>query len=99
VLLSLFALYLSFEVAVVAMLPLISELVPGARATLMAGIVTAVAAGDALGALIGPWLFRFGLMANTVASAVLNLVALALLIFLVRIPEEKEGQSLTEGGS
>lgn len=91
----LFVLYLAFEVSVVAALPLMSELVPGARATLMAGNVAAVASGDALGALIGPQLFKFGLTANSTASAVLNLVALTLLLVLVRTPE---GERSVVGG-
>jgi predicted MFS family arabinose efflux permease len=86
VLASFFVLYLAFEVAVVAALPLMSELVPRARATLMAANVAAIAAGDALGALIGPQLFKLGLVANTTTSAALNLISLVLLILLVRTP-------------
>jgi predicted MFS family arabinose efflux permease len=87
VLATFFVLYLAFEVAVVAALPLMSELVPGARATLMAGNVAAIAAGDALGNLIGPRLFKLGLVANTTTAVALSLVALALLVFFVRTPE------------
>jgi predicted MFS family arabinose efflux permease len=93
VLADLFVLYFSFEVAVVAALPLMSELVPGARATLMAGNVAAIAAGDAIGALIGPQLFKIGLVANTTTSAALNLASLAVLILLVRTPVREEASS------
>jgi predicted MFS family arabinose efflux permease len=88
VLANLFVLYLAFEA--VAALPLMSELVPGARATLMAGNVAAIAAGDALGSLVGPQLFRLGLIANTTTSAALNLASLVLLILFVRVPRRQE---------
>ena len=81
---SLFALYLSFEVALVSGLPLMTELVPGARATLMAGNVAAIAAGDAAGAVLGSFLFRWGMPANAGFAVVVTGLALVVLIVLFR---------------
>lgn len=82
-LLGLFVLYLSFEFTLVSAIPLMTELVPTARATLMAGNVGAHSAGRAFGALLGPMLFGGGLGAVVLGACALNLVALvALLLFL-----------------
>jgi len=90
VLVTFFLLYLAFEIAVVANLPLMSELVPGARATLMAGNVAAIAAGDALGNLVGPQLFKIGLAANTTMAIILSVVALALLVLFVKAADGEQ---------
>ena len=81
---SLFALYLSFEVTLVSGLPLMTELVPGARATLMAANVAAIAAGDAMGAALGSFLFRWGMMANAGFTTVITALALVVLMLLFR---------------
>jgi predicted MFS family arabinose efflux permease len=80
----LFLVYATFEFTIVAAMPLMTELVPQARATVMAGNAGAHSAGRALGALLGPALFSSGLMANGLLAAVLNLAALALLLLFVR---------------
>ena len=74
-----FFFYLSFEFILTSAIPLLSELMPGARSTFLATNVAAFAAGDALGALIGPALLHFGLPANVSAVVLLNLIALFLL--------------------
>lgn len=79
----LFLFYLSFEFSFVSLLPLMTELVPGARATLMAGNIAAVSLGRMLGAVAGPLLFRVGLLANGVTAAVVDLVALAVMLAFV----------------
>jgi len=76
----LFFFYLTFEFGIVSALPLMTELVPHARATVMAGNVTAFSAGRMLGATLGPALFGMGLLANGVAAALLDGVALVLLV-------------------
>lgn len=83
-LVGLFLFYLTFEFALVSSIPLVTELVPHARATLLAANVTVYAAGRMLGTLIGPFLFGFGLAANGIAAALLDLIALAALILFVR---------------
>jgi len=71
--------FLSFEFAIVCSLPLMTEVLPSARATLMGMNLAAFALGRALGDLVGPQLYHFGFWANTLLAAGLNLVALAAL--------------------
>jgi DHA1 family inner membrane transport protein len=85
VLSALFLFYLSFEFALVSSIPLMTQLVPAARATLMAANVAAIAAGDAIGAFIGPYVFRVGIEANALVAVSLNLAALSLLLWRVRV--------------
>jgi predicted MFS family arabinose efflux permease len=92
VLSALFLFYLSFEFALVSSIPLMTQLVPSARATLMAANVAAIAAGDAVGAFIGPYLFRMGFGANALTAATLNIGALSLLIWRVRVSTSAEHQ-------
>jgi len=83
-LVGLFAFYITFEFTLVSSLPLMTELVPAARATVMAANVAALSLGRALGALAGPPLFSGGIAANGIAAALLNLAALLTLAFFVR---------------
>ena len=83
-LLGLFLFYITFEVTLVSAIPLMTELVPEARATVMAGNVGSHSAGRALGALIALPLFAGGLWANTLAAVGLDLLALFLLLRFVR---------------
>jgi predicted MFS family arabinose efflux permease len=80
----LFLLYLTFEFTIVSGIPLMTELVPEARATMMASNVGSHSVGRALGALIGPVLFGTGLVANGVVAAGLDLLALVVLLLFVR---------------
>lgn len=82
--LGLFLFYLSYEFTLVSTIPLMTELAPGARATLLASNVAAFSLGRALGSLIGPALYVHGLPANTIAAALMNLASLALLIIFIR---------------
>jgi predicted MFS family arabinose efflux permease len=83
-LVGLFFFFITFEFALVSTIPLMTELVPHARATLMAGYVAALSLGRMPGALAGPALFEIGLLANGIVAAVLNLLALAVLLLFVR---------------
>ncbi len=83
-LIGLFLLYLTFEFTIVSSIPLMTEQVPSARATLLAVNISAFSLGRALGALIGGPLFRHGLIANGAAAGVCNLLALIVLICFVR---------------
>lgn len=56
----LFFFYLSFEFTMVSLIPLMSEILPGARATLLATNVSGIALGRAIGALIALPIFRWG---------------------------------------
>jgi len=80
----LFLLYLTFEFTVVSAISLMTELVPEARATTMAGYAASAAAGRAIGALIGPVLFTWGIAANGLATAVADGVALLVLVLFIR---------------
>jgi DHA1 family inner membrane transport protein len=77
--LALFLFYLSFEFMLVSSLPLISEVIPQARATLMAANIMFFSLGRALGAVGAPWLYGVGFWVNVAVAVALNLVALWLL--------------------
>jgi len=83
-LIGLFIFFVTFEFAVVSAIPLMTELIPHARATLMAGYAAAFSAGRMIGALIGPTLFERGLLTNGIAAALLDVLALILLIAFVK---------------
>jgi predicted MFS family arabinose efflux permease len=85
----LFLFYLTFEFAIVASLPLVTEVVPGARATMMAGYVAAISAGRMLGAPLGAALFRSGILSNSIASAAITAVGLLMLLLFVRVDQER----------
>jgi MFS transporter, DHA1 family, inner membrane transport protein len=69
--------YLSFEFAFVSTMPLLSEVLPTARATLMGANVAAISAGRAVAALAAPWVYLHGFRANTLVT-----LALVPLVFL-----------------
>jgi predicted MFS family arabinose efflux permease len=97
-LIGLFLIYLTFEFTLVSAIPLMTEQVPGARATVMSGNVASHSAGRALGALAGPALFAVGLGANTVTAAALDGIALAFLLLLVRERPSQETSEVAERG-
>ena len=80
----LFLFFITFEFALVSTIPLMTELLPEARATLMAGNITAYSGGRMLGALIGDPLFNVGLLANCTTAAIFDILALAALLLFVR---------------
>jgi DHA1 family inner membrane transport protein len=81
--LGLFFFYLSFEFTIVCCLPLITEVLPEARASLMAANVAAFSLGRAAGSLIAPWLYQGpGFQANTFAALAFYLLALVALGFI-----------------
>jgi predicted MFS family arabinose efflux permease len=90
-LVGLFIFFLGFEFTLVSAIPLMTELVPGARATLLSANLTVFSLGKALGALIGPALFAYGLHVNSMVAAGLNLVGLVVLVLFVR--ESNDGQA------
>lgn len=80
----LFLFYITLEFALVGSIPLMSELVPEARATTLAGNMGSHSAGRALGALLGPALFACGMSVNATAAAGLDTLALIILLAFVR---------------
>ncbi len=77
--------FVTFEFTIVSSLPLVSELAPATRGTLIGLNVAALSAGRMLGSMTAtPLWLRGGMMLNGVVSAGAALVALAVLVFLVR---------------
>jgi predicted MFS family arabinose efflux permease len=86
-LVGLFILFLAFEFSIVASFPLISELAPGARGTLMALNMAALSAGRMVGSLTAtPMWLHGGLGLNAVVSCGAALAAFALLLLFVPEP-------------
>lgn len=83
-LIGLFLFSLTFEFSIVASIPLMTELVPGARATFIALASATHSLGRMAGSLVGPVLFKSGFGANAVLAAVFTLLALMLLVMFVR---------------
>ncbi len=72
----LFFYYLAFEYALVSSLPLMTEMLPAARATLMAANVAAFSIGRGIADLLSPQLYGWGIAACAAASIGFNLLAL-----------------------
>jgi predicted MFS family arabinose efflux permease len=75
-LVGLFFFYLTFELSVVASIPLATELSPNSRAMYMTVLMTAVTLGRALLTPVAPVLFASGLLANCLVAAGFNLIAI-----------------------
>lgn len=87
-LVGLFLFYITFEVIIVGSIPLMTQVLPAARATVMASNVAGLSLGRAAGAALGPVLFSVGLVGNVATAAALDLIALIVLFRFVRIKEE-----------
>jgi predicted MFS family arabinose efflux permease len=92
-LVTLFILFLFFEMTVVGGVPLLTELVPTARGIVMSVALAAGGLGRALGALIGPqiWL-QGGMAALGLTSAVLMMFSMVILALWVREGVESQNQ-------
>lgn len=86
-LIGLFFFYISFEFTIVSTYPLMTEILPSARATIMALYVTGLALGRALGAFTGSRLYGLGFGAVAAGAIVLNLLALLALWWMKRNKE------------
>ena len=75
-LIGLFFFYLSFEFTIVSTIPLMTELLPTARATLMAFNVAGMSLGRAMGAFLAPRLYGLGFVMVSSGAIVFNLLAL-----------------------
>ncbi len=84
----LFLFYMSFEVVVISALPLMTEVMPKARATMMALFIAALSIGRALGDILSPQLYKGGMIVNALACFVFNLLALYLLT-RIKLPKNK----------
>lgn len=88
----LFLFFLTFEFTIVCCLPLMTEVLPRARTTLLAAFVAALSLGRSLGAFIAPFLYPYGFFALSLAAVVLNLIAV---IMLTRIKVPRQGNAKT----
>lgn len=77
--------YLTFEYTVVSMLPVMSEILPQARATLLAFYAASFSVGRAFGSLASPPLYGLGFTAVALAAAGLNAAAFVFLLRLRRL--------------
>jgi predicted MFS family arabinose efflux permease len=97
-LVGLFVFYLTFEFTLVSGIPLMSELLPSARATLMAAHIALISLGRALGDLLAPRLYTNlllpGIAANALGAIVCNLLALLLLRWVLVGSEASTGGTL-----
>ncbi len=75
----LFFFYLGFEFTLVSSLPLISEIYPGARATVMALSNAGASLGRALGAFLSPRLYDIDFVVNLIVSIALVVLGYVLL--------------------
>jgi predicted MFS family arabinose efflux permease len=89
-LISLFLFYLTFEFTVVSGIPLMSEILPSARATMLASHMAILAIGRSIGDLLAPSLFTQsifpGIAANAIVAILFNLLALIALT-KIKIPQ------------
>jgi DHA1 family inner membrane transport protein len=76
----LFFFYLTFEFTVVSSLPLLTEVLPAARATLMSTNIAGFSLGRALGAALAPVLFSYGIAASAGVALIFNLASLFALL-------------------
>jgi predicted MFS family arabinose efflux permease len=76
----LFVVFLSFEFAIVTTISLATEILPSARATMMASLMATMGVGRVIGALVGgPIWLAGGLITVCIVSAVTTALALACL--------------------
>jgi predicted MFS family arabinose efflux permease len=88
----LFLFYITFEFTLVSSLPLMTEVLPSARATIMAANAASLSLGRAVGAGLASPMYSFGrispvvpdMLPVVITTVVLNLLALAALYRLQR---------------
>lgn len=76
-LVGLFLFYITFEYVMVSHIPMMTELLPGARATVMAFNLSGHSLGRALGAFLAPFVYRqFGFLFVALLAVVFNIFGL-----------------------
>ena len=83
-LVGLFIFYITFEFTLVSLIPMMTEVLPAARATVMAFNVSALSLGRAIGAPLAPFLYQFGFPVVTFGAVVFNIFAILALIRMQR---------------
>jgi predicted MFS family arabinose efflux permease len=89
----LFLFYLTFEFTLVCIIPMMTEIMPTARATLMAANIAALSLGRAIGALLAPSLYLIGFNANAIAAIAFNVLAMIGITYLIRIENSRRRES------
>jgi MFS transporter, DHA1 family, inner membrane transport protein len=80
----LFLFYITFEFTIVGIIPLMTEVMPNARATTLSFASAAQAIGRAIGALLAPSLYALGFSFVTGAAVIFNLLGLAAVWYVSR---------------
>jgi DHA1 family inner membrane transport protein len=73
---ALFFFYLTFEFTLVSAIPMMTEIMPTARATVMAANISSLSIGRGLGAALAAQLYVHGLLVNGLMVIILNMLAL-----------------------
>lgn len=100
---ALFLFYLTFEFTIVCSIPIITEILPQARATVMAVTVAFMALGRAAGDILSPRLYDLGqdqaqasdLLAVGIGVIALNFIALLALRYLAHIIQKSSPETVT----
>ncbi len=72
----LFLFNLAFQMPFIAYAPLLSEVLPTAKASLLGTTFAAVGIGRMIGALIAPYIFSEGFIYNTIISMIFFMISL-----------------------
>jgi predicted MFS family arabinose efflux permease len=83
-LIGLFLFYITFEFTIVSIIPLMSEVMPSARATTLSFAGAANSMGRALGAFLAPTLYSIGFFYVTGAAIIFNLLGLIAVWYVSR---------------
>jgi predicted MFS family arabinose efflux permease len=88
-LVTLFFLFLAFEITVVGGIPLMTELVPGSRAVVMSIILAAMFLGRSLGSFLGP--FAWNIVGFSFAGIIwAAIIVVSMFILIVWVREENQ---------
>ncbi len=79
----LFLFYLTFEFAIVSLIPMMTGVLPEARGTVMALNIASANLGRGLGSLIAAPIFLGGFWMNSLAAAIVNLLAILVLRYVI----------------
>jgi predicted MFS family arabinose efflux permease len=77
--------YITFEFTIVSSIPMMTEIMPGARATLMAVNIAAISLGRALGAFVAHPLYEWGQAADNLPTWIPGILVSALVVVLFNL--------------
>lgn len=79
-----FLVYIAFEFTLVTTIPMVTELMPEARALMMSLNIAGHGAGRMLGVGLGSWLFNYGFVWNGLAATALTLLTIVIVWVFVK---------------